>query len=59
MLLSTKEYARLHGMDERRVRRMCETGAVQAVRMGGGCWLIQHDDEEEEGKDARETDGRA
>lgn len=58
MLLTTREYARMQGMDERAARRLCETGRVPAVRMGGGCWLIQHDDEEED-KDARETDGRA
>jgi hypothetical protein len=59
MLLTTREYARMQGVDERAARRMCETGRVPAVRMGGGCWLIQHDDEEEEDKDAHEADGRA
>jgi hypothetical protein len=59
MLLTTREYARMHEIDERAARRLCETGRVPAVRMGGGCWLIQHDGEEEEGKDAREADGRA
>lgn len=41
--LSTREYAEMHSMDELSVRRMCETGRLNAVRMGGGCWLIEDD----------------
>ena len=42
MLLSTEEYARSHDMDERAVRRLCESGQLQSLKLGK-VWLIQGD----------------
>ena len=42
MLLSTEEYARSHDMDERAVRRLCESGKIKSLKLGK-VWLIQGD----------------
>lgn len=47
-MMTTGEYARLMGMHEHSVRRMCEQGRISCAKVGGR-WRIAHEEPDRAG----------